>query len=79
MDKTDHELQRMDRLDELAAQDGIYGVWKNSYDSFSANFALFANSQPEEVRNFLWGYAESRRLMEQRKVLLACTHMDFIE
>jgi hypothetical protein len=79
MDKTDQQIQRLDQLDKLAAQDEIYGVWKNSYDSFSADFALFANSQPEEVRNTLWGYAESGRLMEQRKVLLACAYMDFTE
>lgn len=79
MDNTDRQIQRLDQLNELAAQDEIYGVWKNAYDSFSADFTLFANNQPEEVRNVLWGYAESGRLMEQRKVLLACAYMDFTE
>ena len=79
MDKTDQQIQRLRALDQLAAQDEIYDIWKRTHDSVSADFALFANSQPEEVRNFLWGYAESGRLMEQRKVLLACAYMDFTE
>lgn len=79
MDKTDQHTQRLRLLDQLAAQDEIYGIWKGTHDSVSADFALFANSQPEEVRNVLWGYAESGRLMEQRKVILACGHMDFTE
>lgn len=65
------------KLNALAAEDTAYRLWRMSYEACASRFAAFANDQPEEIRNFLWGYAESGRLMQQRKVNLACEHMEF--
>ena len=40
-------------------------------------FYGFSNAQPEDVKNFLWGYADAGRMMQQRKVNLACEYMEF--
>ena len=65
------------QLEQLAAQDNIYCLWKKSYQESAEAFAEFADRQPEEIRNILWTYAESGRLMQQRKVNLACEYMEF--
>ena len=66
-------------LCELAEQDEIYNLWKTCYQDSAEAFALFANSQPDAIKNTLWAYAESGRLMYQRICTLACQHMHFTE
>lgn len=73
------EDRRLRRLRELAEQDEIYQIWKHGYDDCAKAFREFADSQPEEISNFLWGYAECGRIMQQRIVNLACDHMVFPE
>ena len=70
---------RQQRLSTIAEQDEIYCVWKNSYEECAEKFHKFAKHCPPKVRNYLYGYAESGRLMYQRMVNIACTHMEFIE
>lgn len=69
---------RYDRLDALAEEAMPYRAWKASYESFTDAFTAYANAQPEDIRNFLWGYAESGRLMLQAKLSTALSHMEFI-
>ena len=72
-------MERMKKLDSLAQSDKIYRLWEKCYLESAASFAEFADSQPEEVKNLLWTYAEAGRLMQQRKCILACEHMEFAE
>ena len=67
------------KLEGLAQKDKIYLMWKNCYEESAEKFHAFANGQPEDIRNFLYEFAESGRLMQQRKVNLACEHMVFID
>lgn len=67
------------KLESIASEDTVYSLWRKNYEEYAPQFAAFANAQPEDIRNVLWGYAESGRLMQQRKVNLACEHMDFIK
>lgn len=76
---TKRETDNLRELHTIALADETYQVWANRYREYAARFAEFADSQPEDVRNFLWGYAESGRLMNQRLAALACRHMDFPE
>lgn len=73
----DKEIQRWIHLTEIAQQDDIYLLWKQNHDTFAKEFEAFANIQPENIRNFLWGYAESGRLMNQRIANLATQYMVF--
>ena len=70
-------LEKERQLEHLAQTDKTYLMWKNCYEKYTAQFEAFAKEQPEEIANFLWGYAESGRLMQQRKVNLACENMEF--
>ena len=70
-------MENTKKLDEIAQSDEIYLLWERCYQESARAFAEFADSQPEAVKNILWTYAESGRLMYQRKVNLACEHMAF--
>ena len=70
-------LEKERQLERLAQTDRTYIMWKRCYEEYAAQFEAFANAQPEETANFLWGYAESGRLMQQRKVNIACETMEF--
>lgn len=72
-----YALENELKLEQLACQDDIYTVWQKSFELYAQSFAEFADRQPEEIRNILWGYAEAGRMMQQRKVNLACAHMEF--
>ena len=71
--------ENREKLYALAEQDNIYMVWKNTFEDCASPFKEFAGEQPDEVRKFLWGYAEGGRLMMQRIINLACDQMEFIE
>lgn len=71
------ESVRMERLQQLAQQDSIYQVWEKSYYEFSSKFHRIVRWCPKRIRNILFGYAESGRLMMQRMTNLACEHMEF--
>lgn len=69
--------QKQQRLYEIAEGDYAYTVWKKCRDEFTPAFHAFVDSQPEEIRNMLLGYADSGDMMGQRLVNLACERMDF--
>lgn len=68
---------RAKRLQQIAEQDEIYLVWKNSFEDFTPQFGKFVKWCPKKIRNFLYGYADCGRMMMQRIVNLACEHMEF--
>ncbi len=70
-------MNSLEKLHELARSDEIYRLWEQCYMDSADAFAEFADRQSEDVKNLLWMYAESGRLMYQRKVNLACEHMEF--
>lgn len=67
------------KLKMIAQEDPIFLLWENAWTACSQAFADFANAQPDEIKNVLWGYADAGRMMQQRKVNLACTYMRFTE
>lgn len=73
----DRVFQKQQKLLEIAAEDEVYCVWKNSKKTFAATFQDFLDSQPEDIRNMLLGYTESERMMGQRLINLACENMEF--
>lgn len=77
MQQIDPAIAQLRKLDKIADQDSIYNGWKQSRTSNAAAFEAFADSQPENIREMLWGYACGTQMMLQRKVLLACMHMVF--
>ena len=70
---------RQAKLQKIAEEDEIYQAWAKSYGDCKDAFAQFAGSQPEDVRNMLYGYADCGRMMMQRLVNLACEKMVFSE
>ena len=76
---SDHFPDNQARLEEIAEADDVYLLWRRGYLKSAEGFAAFADSQPDEIRDLLWAYAESGRLMWQRMVNLACLHMRFPE
>ena len=52
------EFIRLCKLEYLAENDSIYQVWYRSYLDSRDSFSAFANSQPDEIRNMLYAYAE---------------------
>lgn len=71
--------EQLKKLLALAESDSIYQLWNSCYIEHKSEFEAFVNAQPEHIRNFLWGYSESGRLIYQRLVNLACRHMTFPE
>ena len=71
--------QRLWKLLAIAETDNIYQVWARSYEDCRESFAKFAATQPEDIRNMLYGYADCGRIAQQRLVNLACDHMIFPE
>ena len=70
-------FQKQKRLLTIAQEDRIYCTWEKSFESYRDTFIHFADTQPEEIRSFLYGYAECGRMMMQRMVNLACKCMEF--
>lgn len=66
-----------EQLTRIAEEDPIYKLWKQSFVECEKSFREYADAQPIEVRQILWGYAEAGRMMQQRKVNLACSNMVF--
>lgn len=75
----EYAQEKEEKLEQLAQQDEVFKVWQRSFEDCIQPFAEFANSQPEEIQNILWGYADGGRMMQQRKVNLACAYMEFQE
>ena len=71
------EFKRMNLLNQIADADEVYNIWRKSREEFAEWFEAYADTQPEEIRNMLWGYAGAGEMMWQRKCNLACEHMVF--
>lgn len=67
------------RLEELAFQDETYLHWKHKYNKAAVKFGRFVRWCPSAIRNFLYDYADSGRLMMQRMAGIALEHMEFHE
>ena len=70
-------MKRQKKILELAEDDKSYMMWKACREEFRQAFAQYANSQPEQIRNFLWGYAQSAEMAQQRLLNIACEKMIF--
>ena len=70
-------MKRQKEILELAEDDKSYMMWKACREEFRQAFAQYANSQPEQIRNFLWGYAQSAEMAQQRLRNIACEKMIF--
>lgn len=74
-----YDREKEERLEKIAQKDESYLVWKKSFEEFEKPFEEYAYSQPKEIRNILFGYADAGRMMQQRKVNLACAYMEFTD
>ncbi len=74
----DSYKNKTEQLNNLADSDYIFRTWKSSFESYEAAFKAFVDTQPDSIRDFLLGYAQSGQMMLQRKAVLACQHMEFI-
>lgn len=74
----DPVLERLFAVNEIANADEYYRKIQAEYSRFEKEFTAFVNRQPQKYRNFLWGYPDMANLMNQRKLTLACTYMDFL-
>ena len=72
-------LSNQKKLYEIAETDAIYQTWARSFEDCREAFIQFANSQPEDIRNMLYGYADCGRMAQQKLVNLACEYMQFPE
>ena len=63
-----------EELLKIAEADEAFCLWRNTYQNCKPEFEAYANAQSAQIRNFLWGYAESGRLMYQRLMNLACEY-----
>ena len=77
MSKMELREQQRKLLFKIAETDMAYNTWNQSYEDCREAFHRFAETQPEEIRNMLHGYADRGRLAQQRLVNLACENMIF--
>ena len=71
--------EKEEKLERIAQEDESYLIWKKSFEECAKDFEVFAYQQPKEIQNILIGYAVAGRMMQQRKVNLACCYMEFPE
>ena len=81
MEKTAAEFgnkeNRMEKLLEIAAGDAVYRTWSGILREEELAFENFADQQPQEVRDLLWGYVGIHRILADRMLELACEYMAF--
>lgn len=56
-------LDRLAKINALAASDDDYGKMERDWKQFEIDFAAYVDPLPKEIRNFLWGYAHMGILM----------------
>ena len=74
---SDDYRKNSDFLETLVSADTIYSAWERSFLDAQKDFVIFANTQPENIRNMLFAYADGGRMMLQRKINIACRYMYF--
>lgn len=70
-------VTRQDRIYKIAETDLSYQVWSHTFEECRDAFTQFADSQPQEIRSILYGYADSGRMAQQRLLNLSCENMHF--
>ena len=71
--------EKIRRINALAEADDDYRKMERDWKCFEKEFESYVDLLPEEVRNFLWGYAHLGIWMGNRKLALACENMEFTE
>ena len=79
MDMDRATLEKISLVNELAARDDDYCNMERDWKVFEKEFEEYVDPLPKEVRNFLWGYAHMGILMGNRKLVLACENMEWID
>ena len=51
--------QRQHKIYKIAETDLSYQVWSKTFEECRDAFTQFADSQPQEIRSILYGYADS--------------------
>ncbi len=69
--------EREKRLVEIAEKDISYQTWLKTMTASEAEFERYADNQPQEIRNMLWAYAGSAKMIHQRLMNLVCENMRF--
>ena len=72
-------LDRLTKINALAAVDDDYGKIERDWKQFEKEFEAYVDPLSKEIRNFLWGYAHLGILMGNRKLMIACENMEFQE
>ena len=72
-------LDRLTKINALAALDEEYCQMERDWKQFEKEFETYVDPLPKEIRNFLWGYAHMGILMGNRKLMIACEEMEFVE
>ena len=72
-------MEKLARINTLAEGDEDYRKMERDWKRFEKEFEAYVDPLPKEIRNFLWGYAHMGVLMGNRKIVLACENMEFIE
>ena len=72
-------LDRLTKINALAAVDDDYGKMERDWKQFEKEFEAYVDPLPKEIRNFLWGYAHLGIRMGNRKLMIACENMEFQE
>ena len=71
------KVEKWKRLEQLALQDELYVIWKGVYNESAVKFGKFIRWCPPKLRNLLYDYADSGRLMMQRVAGIALENMEF--
>ena len=71
--------KRQHKIYKIAETDLSYQVCSKTFEECREAFTQFADSQPQEIRGILYGYADSGRMAQQRLLNLACENMRFPE
>ena len=66
-------------VNKLAEEDRDYQLMERDRRIFEKQFVEYADRQPLEIRNFLYGYADLGVMMGSRKLMLACEHMEPVQ
>lgn len=69
--------ERYGAILDIAEKDAEYLKMKKDFLEFEKQFHEYADSHPDQVRNFLYGFQGMTYLMGNRKLMLACEKMHF--
>ena len=75
----DKALERLFKIIALAALDEEYCQMERDWKQFEKEFETYVDPLPKEIRNFLWGYALMGILMGNRKLMIACEEMEYVQ